>query len=58
MNIVRNRFLRDESGVTSVEYAVVALLVALVVIAGITAVGSNLAGMYGNVASRFPALPA
>jgi pilus assembly protein Flp/PilA len=35
------KFLKDEDGVTSVEYAIMAALIALVVIAGATVLGNN-----------------
>lgn len=50
------RFLDAECGVTSVEYALVALLVALAIIVGATALGINLGAAYANVASKFPPL--
>jgi pilus assembly protein Flp/PilA len=51
------RFLDLEDGVTAVEYSLVALLVALAVIAGATALGVNLGALYNYVASKFPAIP-
>ena len=56
MASIRN-FLEAEGGVTSVEYSLVALLVALAIIVGATALGVSLGAAYGNVASRFPPLP-
>ncbi|HEY1505425.1 MAG TPA: Flp family type IVb pilin [Stellaceae bacterium] len=35
-------FLRDESGATAIEYGLIAALIAVAIIAGATAVGTNL----------------
>jgi pilus assembly protein Flp/PilA len=35
------KFLKDEDGVTSVEYAIMAALIALVVVAGATLLGNS-----------------
>jgi pilus assembly protein Flp/PilA len=37
------RFIRDESGVTAIEYGLIAALVSVVAIAGFTTIGTNLA---------------
>ncbi len=36
------RFLKDEDGVTAIEYGLIAALIAVVIIAAITLVGSEL----------------
>lgn len=56
MNSFR-RFFEQEHGVTAIEYSLVALLVALAIIAGATALGVNLGAWYGYIASKFPTLP-
>jgi pilus assembly protein Flp/PilA len=48
------RFLKDEDGVTSVEYAVMAALVALVVIAGATLMGNNTNATFNTVGGAIP----
>ena len=35
------RFLKDEEGVTAIEYGLIAALIAVVIIAAITAVGTQ-----------------
>ncbi len=52
------RFLGAEGGATSVEYSLVALLVALAILVGVTALGVNLGALYGSLASQFPPIPA
>jgi pilus assembly protein Flp/PilA len=41
MNII-NRFIRDESGATAIEYGLIAALIAVVIIGAVTTVGSKL----------------
>ena len=37
-----SRFVRDESGATAIEYGLIAALIAVVIITGLTTVGTNL----------------
>ena len=46
------RFLKDEEGVTAVEYGLIAALIALVIIVAVTAVGRNLNTAFNNVANQ------
>ncbi|MGZ6014690.1 MAG: Flp family type IVb pilin [Phenylobacterium sp.] len=48
-----NRFICDESGATAIEYSLIAGLVAVAIIAGLTVLGTNLNGKYGTVAGLF-----
>ncbi|QHE76501.1 Flp family type IVb pilin [Hydrogenophaga sp. PBL-H3] len=45
------RFLRDEEGVTAIEYGLIAALIAVVIIAGAALVGTNLNTLFGNIAA-------
>jgi pilus assembly protein Flp/PilA len=45
-------FLRDESGPTAVEYAVMLALIIVVCITAISTLGSNAAGTFNNVALK------
>jgi pilus assembly protein Flp/PilA len=45
------RFAKDESGATAIEYGLIAALIAVVVIAAVTRVGTNLKGTFNNVAN-------
>ena len=47
-------FLRDEEGATAIEYSLLAALIAVVMIAGATAVGNKVNGTFNTVASRMP----
>ena len=49
-NIVA-RFLKNEGGATAIEYGLIAALVAVVIITGITAVGTKLSTTLTNVST-------
>jgi len=46
-----SRFLVDESGATAIEYGLIAAGIAVVIIAAVQLVGSNLKGTFNAVAS-------
>ena len=46
------RFLKDEEGVTMVEYGLIAALIAIVCIVFITRVGTNLNLTFGEICNR------
>jgi len=46
-----DRLLRDESGATAIEYGLIAALIAVAAIVGMSAVGSGLTGLFNTVAS-------
>jgi pilus assembly protein Flp/PilA len=48
MNII-SRFIRDESGATAIEYGLIAALIAVVIITGVTAVGTKLATTFNSL---------
>jgi pilus assembly protein Flp/PilA len=45
------RFWNDESGATAVEYGLMVALIAVVIIAGVTLLGSNLNTRFNNTAN-------
>ena len=45
------RLLRDEEGVTAIEYGLIAALIAVAIVAAVTTVGTNLNGVYTKVAN-------
>ena len=47
-------FCADESGVTSIEYAMVGVLIAVVIAVAVSTVGSSLNALFTKVASCFP----
>ena len=43
------KFVRDEEGVTAIEYGLIAALVAVAIIAGATALGTNLNSLFTRI---------
>jgi len=46
-----SNLMRDESGVTAIEYALIAALIAVAAIAAFTLVGTNLSNTFSRVAA-------
>lgn len=44
-------FLQDDSGVTAIEYGLIAALIAVVIIAAVSLVGNHLGVLFNNVAN-------
>ena len=51
MNLI-SRFVRDESGATAIEYGLIAALIAVVIITGVTAVGTNLSTTFNTLSGK------
>lgn len=49
--LIRN-FVREEEGVTAIEYGLIAALIAVVIIVAVTAVGGNLELVFNAIASN------
>jgi len=49
MNAIK-KFIRDEEGVTAIEYGLLAALIATVIITAVTSVGTKLAAMFQAIA--------
>ena len=45
------RFLKDEGGVTAIEYGLIAALIAVVLIVGASLAGTNLNTLFTNIAT-------
>ncbi len=45
------RFAQDESGVTAIEYGLIAALISVVIIGAVTTVGGNLQTVFNSVAT-------
>jgi pilus assembly protein Flp/PilA len=43
------RFIRDERGVTAIEYGLIAALIAVVIIGTVTTVGDNLDAVFSSI---------
>ncbi|MBK4733809.1 Flp family type IVb pilin [Noviherbaspirillum pedocola] len=48
MEMIKN-FIREEDGVTAVEYGLIAALIAVVIAGAVQAVGTNLNAVFGSV---------
>jgi pilus assembly protein Flp/PilA len=49
MHSLFSRFLRDESGVTAIEYGLIAALISVVIITAAGLVGTQLAAVFNNI---------
>jgi len=46
-----NAFIRNEEGVTAIEYGLIASLIAVVIIGSVTTVGTKLVGVFNAIAT-------
>lgn len=51
-------FLANEEGVTAIEYALIAALIAVAIIAAVTLVGTDIAAVFTNISNKLQAIPA
>lgn len=51
MNLIK-KFIRDEEGVTAIEYGLIAALIAVAIITATTLVGTNLSAMFTAIANK------
>ena len=49
------KFIRDEEGVTAIEYGLIAALIAVAIIISVTLVGSKLAAVFTSIAGSLSA---
>jgi pilus assembly protein Flp/PilA len=54
MKNVIDRFLKDESGATAIEYGLIAALIAVVLVAALTTLGNNLSTTLNVVSGKLP----
>lgn len=52
------KFLRDEEGVTAIEYGLIAALIAVAIIVAVGLVGDGLEQTFTSVSDSLPAAPA
>ncbi len=48
------KFLKDEEGVTAIEYSLIALLIFLVIVAAVKLFASKVGGMYNMISATMP----
>ena len=53
-NLIR-RFIIAESGATAIEYGLIAAGIAVAIIAGVNAVGTDLSGLFGRISAKLTA---
>lgn len=49
-----NRFLKDESGATAIEYGLIVALIAVVIVAMVGSIGTKLNGAFNTINSQLP----
>jgi pilus assembly protein Flp/PilA len=47
-----NRFLKDQSGATAIEYGLIASLIGVAIIVGATALGTSLNNTFSNISTN------
>jgi pilus assembly protein Flp/PilA len=52
MITIAKKFLKDENGATAIEYGLIAALIAVVIVGGVTAIGTNLSTLFTGVAGK------
>ena len=55
MSKVLANFVKDESGATAIEYALIACLIALAIVVGASALGNALNALFSGVANKLNA---
>ncbi len=46
------KFLRDEEGATAIEYALIAALIAVVIAAALSPIGTQIQTIFGNILAK------
>ncbi len=49
MNDLVGRFLKDQSGATSIEYAMIASVLSIVIVVSVQSLGSKLSGTFSGI---------
>lgn len=56
MNELIMQFLRDEEGVTAIEYGLIAALIAVVIIAAVTLAGDSVSKVFNMIGTQIAAV--
>ena len=51
MKVLISRFLKNEDGATAIEYGLIAALIAVAIIGGARALGTNIGDTFNNVSN-------
>jgi pilus assembly protein Flp/PilA len=54
VSMFAGRFVRDERGATMLEYGLLVGLIAIVAVTAMTALGTNLTGLFDDATSKLP----
>jgi pilus assembly protein Flp/PilA len=46
------KFIRDEEGVTAIEYGLIAALIAVAIVGALTTLGTDLGTLFNNIAGK------
>jgi pilus assembly protein Flp/PilA len=57
MKTILSHFGRDESGVTAIEYGLIAALISVVIITSAIAVGTNISAVFTGIGTQLAAAP-
>jgi len=60
MKMLKNavaRFVREEEGVTAIEYGLIAGLIAVVIIGAVTTIGTDLNKVFNSIVTGLKAVP-
>ena len=49
-----SNFFQDENGATAIEYGLIAALIAVVIIAAVTALGTKVSGTFDTISASMP----
>jgi pilus assembly protein Flp/PilA len=49
---VINKLVKNENGATAIEYGLIAALIAVVIVGGVTAIGTNLSTLFTTVSTK------
>ena len=55
MKTLLNRFVKDETGVTAIEYGLIAALISIVIITAAAAVGTQLSAVFTHISTKLAA---
>ena len=55
MQFLLSRFAKDQSGVTAIEYGLIAALISVVIIGAAGLVGTSLAAVFTNISTQLAA---
>ena len=58
MTNIISRFVKDESGATAIEYALIASGISVVIVVAVQLVGTNLNDVFNTIAGKLAAAPA